>query len=64
MGAYHSVLSIVNELSSVEQVEAIAIQASIALGSCSKILHQTHNSTEGGPCCVSLKCARHEYHNQ
>eukprot|EP00957_Ditylum_brightwellii_P079481 6044204-Ditylum_brightwellii.AAC.1 len=49
MGAYHSVLSINNELSSVDQVKAIVIQASIASGSCPKILRQTHSSTKGGP---------------
>eukprot|EP00957_Ditylum_brightwellii_P205729 15345132-Ditylum_brightwellii.AAC.1 len=64
MGADHSVLSIGNEHSSVDQVEAIAIQASITLGSCPKILHQTHSSTKGGSHCVSLICARQEYQCQ
>jgi len=64
MEADHSVLSISNELSSVDQVEAVAIQASITLGSCPKILCQTCSSTKGGPCHVSLICARHKYHCQ
>eukprot|EP00957_Ditylum_brightwellii_P036305 2749534-Ditylum_brightwellii.AAC.1 len=64
MGAYQSLLSIGNELSSVDQAEAIAIQASIALGSCPNILHQTCSTTKGGPHCVSLICARQEYHCQ
>eukprot|EP00957_Ditylum_brightwellii_P127595 9730709-Ditylum_brightwellii.AAC.1 len=64
MGVYYSVVSISKELSSVDQVEAIAIQASIALGSCPKILHQTHSFTKEGPRCVSLICARQEYHCQ
>eukprot|EP00957_Ditylum_brightwellii_P202431 15330146-Ditylum_brightwellii.AAC.1 len=63
MGAYQSVLYIGNELSSVDQVEAIAIHASLALGSCPKILCQTSSSTKGGPHHVSLICARQEYHH-
>eukprot|EP00957_Ditylum_brightwellii_P143013 10896716-Ditylum_brightwellii.AAC.1 len=64
MGADHSVLSIGNELSSEDQVEAIAIQVSIAFASCPKILCQTYSSTKGGPHHVSLVCARQEYHHQ
>eukprot|EP00957_Ditylum_brightwellii_P192724 14674956-Ditylum_brightwellii.AAC.1 len=65
MGAYESVISIANELSFVNQVEAIAIQqASIDLGFCPKILHQTCSSTKGGPCHVSLIHARQKYHHQ
>eukprot|EP00957_Ditylum_brightwellii_P091420 6960901-Ditylum_brightwellii.AAC.1 len=64
MGAYQSMLSIVNELSSMVQVEAIAMQASVALGSCPKILCQTRSSTKGRPCCVSLICTQQEYHCQ
>eukprot|EP00957_Ditylum_brightwellii_P007974 604148-Ditylum_brightwellii.AAC.1 len=64
MGAYHLVLSIVNELSSVDQVETIVIHASVAVGFRPKILHQTCSSTKGGPCHVSLICAQQEYHQQ
>eukprot|EP00957_Ditylum_brightwellii_P173854 13235907-Ditylum_brightwellii.AAC.1 len=64
MGAYHSVFSIGNKLSSVDQAEVIEIQASIASGSCPKILRQTHSTTKGGPGCVSMICARQEYHCQ
>eukprot|EP00957_Ditylum_brightwellii_P022114 1668401-Ditylum_brightwellii.AAC.1 len=64
MGAYQSVLSISNKLSSVDKVEAVAIQTFLALGSYPKIPCQTHSSTKGGPCRVSLICARQEYHHQ
>eukprot|EP00957_Ditylum_brightwellii_P108669 8288913-Ditylum_brightwellii.AAC.1 len=47
-----------------DQVEAIAIQAPVTLGSCPKILCQTHSSTKGGPHHASLICARQEYHCQ
>ena len=62
MGGYQSLLAVGNEFSSFDQVEAIAIQASVAVGSCPKILHQTHTSKKGGPCHISLICAQQEYH--
>eukprot|EP00957_Ditylum_brightwellii_P005981 452989-Ditylum_brightwellii.AAC.1 len=64
MGDYQSLLAIGNEFSSFDHVEAIAIQASVDVGSCSKILRQTHTSKKGGPCHVSLMCAWQEYHHQ
>ena len=64
MGGYQSLLVVGNEFSSFDQVEAIAIQTSVAMGSCPKILHQTHISKKGGPHCVSLICAWQEYHHQ
>eukprot|EP00957_Ditylum_brightwellii_P042490 3217383-Ditylum_brightwellii.AAC.1 len=64
MGGYQSLLSKGNKLSSVHQAEAIAIHAFVALGCCSHILCQTRISTKGGACCVSLICARQEYHCQ
>ena len=57
-------LAIGNEFSSFDQVEAIAIQESVAVGSCPKILRQTCTSKKGGPHCVSLICAQQEYHCQ
>ena len=57
-------LAIYFEFHSFDQVEAIAIQASIAVGSCPKILHQTCTSKKGGPCHISLICAQQEYHCQ
>eukprot|EP00957_Ditylum_brightwellii_P209034 15359969-Ditylum_brightwellii.AAC.1 len=64
MGGYQSFLSKGNKLSSVDQVEAIAIQTLVAFGCCPKILCQTHHSTKGGPHCVSLIYAQQEYHHQ
>eukprot|EP00957_Ditylum_brightwellii_P057317 4344701-Ditylum_brightwellii.AAC.1 len=64
MGGYQYLLTICNEFSSVDQVEAIAMQASVAVGFCPKVLHQTHTSKKGGPCCVSLIYAGQEYHCQ
>eukprot|EP00957_Ditylum_brightwellii_P208879 15359353-Ditylum_brightwellii.AAC.1 len=60
MGGYHSLLTIGNGFSSVDQVETIAIQASDVVGSCPKILCQTRTSKKGGPCHVSLICACQE----
>jgi hypothetical protein len=64
MGGYQSLLAIGNEFSSFDQVEAIAIQVYVAVGSCPKILRQTCTSKKGGPHHVSLICAQHEYHCQ
>eukprot|EP00957_Ditylum_brightwellii_P196601 14979334-Ditylum_brightwellii.AAC.1 len=64
MGAHLSVLSIGNEFSSVDQVEASAMQASIALGYCPKILCQSCSATKGRPHCDSLICATQKYHHQ
>eukprot|EP00957_Ditylum_brightwellii_P080929 6156343-Ditylum_brightwellii.AAC.1 len=64
MEGYQSLLAIGNKFSSFDQVEAIVIQASVVVGSCPKILHQTHTSKKGGPCHVSVICVQQEYHHQ
>eukprot|EP00957_Ditylum_brightwellii_P000765 60505-Ditylum_brightwellii.AAC.1 len=64
MGGYPSLLAKGNDFSSFDQVEAIVMQAYVAVGSCPKIPYQKSTSKKGGPCHVTLICAQQEYHQQ